>query len=66
MKTGRVLSRAELLRAVRRAGWPLQRGAKHWIVYPPGRQQIVVSSSPSDRHAMRNVCAELRGAGLDI
>ena len=66
MKAGQVLSPAELLRAVRRAGWPLRRGAKRWIVYPPGRPQIVVSSSPSDRHAMSNVCTQLRRAGLDI
>ncbi len=57
----------EVLRRLRRAGWDVKRGRKHWIARPPaGGGQIVVSATPSDERSMKNLRAALRRAGMDL
>jgi hypothetical protein len=39
----------ELLRALRRAGWTVEHGTRHWICTPPdaGKDRVTLSSTPS-------------------
>lgn len=62
----RVCSVDEVVRACRTAGWRLHKGRRHWKVYPPHGDIIVVASTPGDHRAFRNICSRLRRAGLPI
>jgi len=55
---------AKLLRQLRKDGWAVKLGSKHWDVRPPGAPHIkvVIPVSPSDYRTLLNVRADLRRA----
>lgn len=53
---------AEALAACIRAGWRVRDGARHIKVYPPAGPMLVISGTPSDHRAKRNILADLKRA----
>lgn len=58
----------DLIASVMEAGWRVNFRGGHVTVYPPDekRSPIVISSSPSDSHAVKNCRSQLRRAGLNL
>jgi predicted RNA binding protein YcfA (HicA-like mRNA interferase family) len=53
---------AEVLRAARRRGWTVVRTRRHLVLRHPNGAVVTASASPKDRHATRNITADLRRA----
>lgn len=57
----------ELVVAARKAGWRIKEGNHFKLYSPDGRSMVVLPGTPAGgKRGLKNVCAELRRAGLDI
>lgn len=55
-----------LVKALRRAGWRVEKG-RHWKAWPkdPLKAMVTISFTPSDRRSLDNSMADLRRAGFE-
>ena len=61
-----VYSTDDLAALAQRQGWRIERKRRHWRFVPPDPRApaVVLSGTPSDGRALRNISADLRRSGL--
>lgn len=58
----------EILDALAKQGWRIERGGKHHKAYPPdrGKPMVTIPTTPGGGRWKQNVVARLRKSGADL